>query len=575
MSRQLNYAFQVIVTSKSNRTHFERQARGPRPYEMSFVKGKCLLNCRFYYNIKKYAVLFILLCLPLCVAAQESDSVSQRGDLLLTLVQPDALEAQVTALQENVAAGISFQALRTRSAHHREATENAVRYITSQFRRSPRLQVSEQVFGGIRNVVATLPPRSNSTRPRIFIICAHYDTQAIRDPNWNPLSSTAPGANNNGTGVAALLEIAFLLSRYEYDHELRFVALGSEELGFLGSRQYVRHASAIKINGDTDTASARENIVAVFNLDMFGFNWKSDLVEIVTNNDSSWIARALIIANTWYDIGLKIRRSQDEFVDISSHKPFWDGGYNAVTLTESSTPWRDSQSYDANPFYHTAADTADKVNFNLVGKVTQLVLVTMDSLLTDMFHPMRQVPQLTLELPATTGESELEITGPFQSDFPIDIIVHPSQTVAVIDRETQTYTARVPLKPGENVLNVVARYPLGAVSVVKSTILTQAFAWRDVVVFPNPTRSNSLTEFRVEANADITEMGIAIYDSAGNLIKRIEGVADRLDQTLWRTWWNQQTSYGLAVSPGIYMCHISVVSKGETYTYLEKLAILR
>ena len=529
----------------------------------------------FRVAIEKYTVLLTLLCLPLSVVAQESGNVPQRGDALLRLVQSDTLEAQVVALQENVVAGLSFQALRTRSAHHREATENAVRYITSQFRRSPRLQVSEQVFGGIRNVVATLPARSNSTSKRIFIICAHYDTQAIRDPNWNPLSSTAPGANNNGTGVAALLEIAFHLSRYEYDHELRFIAFGGEELGFLGSRQYVRHASARKINGDTDTALAREKIVAVFNLDMFGFNWKSDLVEIVTNNDSSWISRALIIANTWYDVGLKIRRSQDEFVDISSHKPFWDGGYNAVTLTESSTPWRDSQNYDANPFYHTAADTADKVNFRLVKKVTQLVLITMDSLLTDMFHPTRQVPQLTLELPTTTEESELEITGTFHSDFPIDIIVHPSQTEAVIDRETRTYTARVPLNPGKNVLNVVVRYPLGAVSVVKSTILTQAFAWRDVVVFPNPVRSDSLTEFRVEGNADITDMRIDIYDANANLIKRVEGVADRLNQGLWRTWWNQKTSYGLAVSPGIYLCHISVVSKGVTYTYLQKLAILR
>ncbi len=529
----------------------------------------------FRANVKKHTVLLAFLCLPLSVMAQESSHVSQRGDSLLTLVQSDTLEARVVALQENVVAGLSLQALRTRSAHHREATENAVRYITSQFRRSPRLQVSEQVFGGIRNVVATLPPRSNSASKRIFIICAHYDTQATRDPNWNPLSSMAPGANNNGTGVAAMLEIASLLSRYEYDHELRFVALGGEELGFLGSRQYVRNASALKINGDTDTGLSREKIVAVFNLDMFGFNWKSDLVEIVTNNDSSWISRALIIGNTWYDIGLKIRRSQDEFVDISSHKPFWDGGYNAVTLTESSTPWRASQGYDANPFYHTAADTVDKVNFRLVRKVTQLVLVTVDSLLTDMFHPMRQVPQVTLELPSTTEESKLEITGTFQSDFPIDIIVHPSQTEAVMDRDTQTYTAHVPLKPGENVLNVVARYPLGAVSVVKSTILTQAFAWRDVVVFPNPAHSDGLTEFRVEANADITEMRIDIYDANANLIKRIEGVADRLNQRLWRTWWNQQTSYGLAVSPGVYMCHISVVSKGETYTYLEKLAILR
>ena len=147
--------------------------------------------------------------------------------------------------------------------------------------------------------------------------------------------------------------------------------------------------------------------------------------------------------------------------------------------------------------------------------------------------------------------------------------------MAVLDRETQTYTATVPLHPGENLLNVTARYPLGAVSVAKSIVLEQAFAWEDVVVFPNPARSDGLTEFRVAANVDITEMQVLIYDSAGHLIKRIEGVADRLDQRIWRTWWNQQTSYGLAVSPGVYVCYISVVSKGETYTYLEKLAILR
>ena len=527
-------------------------------------------------KIKTYVVLLSLLCIPLSVMAEDSSNFSQRGDELLTFVQSDALEAQVVALQENVALGRSFHAHRTRSAHHREATENVVRYISNQFHRSPRLQVSEQVFGGIKNIVAVLPPRANASSKRIFIICAHYDTQAVREPNWNPLATTAPGANNNGTGVAAMLEIARLLSRYEYDHELRFVALGGEELGFLGSRFYVRNASTMETNNDTgDTVQTRERIVCVLNLDMFGFNWRSDLVEVISNNDSSWISRALIIANSWYDIGLKIRRTQDEFVDISSHKSFWDNGYNAVTLTESSTPWRDSQNYIANTFYHTSADTADKVNFRLVKKVTQLVLVTIDSLLTDMFDPMRQVPRVTLELPPTTKADELEITGTFRSDFPIDIVVYPSQAEAVLDRETQTYTATVPLKPGKNALRVIARYPLGAVSAAQSTLLTQAFAWKDVVVFPNPVRSDTLTEFRVEANVDMTEMRVLVYDSDGNLIKRIEGVADRLNQRLWRTWWNQQTSYGLAVSPGIYVCHISVVSKGETYTYLEKLAILR
>ena len=498
-----------------------------------------------------------------------------RGDELLTWVQSEALEARVIALQENIASQGNFQALRTRSAHHREATENIVRYIKSEFLRSQRLEVREQTFGGIKNVVAVLPPRSTSSSNRVFIICAHYDTQATREANWNPLASSAPGANNNGTGVAALLEIAHLLSQYEYEHELRFVAFGGEELGFLGSRHYVQSASATERKKGADTNPQRENIVGVFNLDMIGFNWKSDLVEIVTNNDSAWISRALIIANTWYDLGLKIRRTQDEFVDISSHKPFWDKGYNAVTLTESSTPWRDSQNYDANPFYHTAADTVDKLNFNLVRKVTQLVLITVDNLLTDMFRPTRQIPQITLTLPAMTEDRELEVTGTFRSTFPIDIVIHPSRTEASLNRETQTYTATVPLQPGVNNLQAIARYPLGAVSTARSVILTQAFAWKEVVVFPNPARSETLTEFRVEANADITDLRVLIYDTAGNLIKRIEGVADRLDARVWRTWWNQQTSYGLAVSPGIYVCHIAVTSKGETHTYFEKLAILR
>ena len=539
-------------------------------FQMSSQLRRCLQT-----QISTCTIFLFLLCIPLSLRAAEDDQLLSRGDELLTLVQSEAIEARVIALQENIAYSHNFQPLRTRSAHHRVATENIVSYITNEFRRSPRMKVREQDFGGIKNVVAVLPARPNSSNNRVFIICAHYDTQATREPNWNPLASSAPGANDNGTGVAAMLEIAHLLSRYEYDHELRFVALGGEELGFLGSRHYVQKASGVDNNKDVDTNQQRENIAGIFNLDMLGFNWKSDLVEIITNNDSAWIGRALIIANTWYDIGLKIRRTQDEFVDISSHKPFWDRGYNAVTLTESSTPWRDSQNYDANPFYHTSADTVDKVNFNLVRKVTQLVLVTVDDLLTGMFQPERQIPQITLQLPPSTKESELEVTGTFLSDFPIDIVIHPSRAEALLNRETLTYTATVPLQPGVNELRATARYPLGAVSVAQSVILTQAFTWKEIAVFPNPARSDGITEFRIEANVDITDMRVLIYDSGGNLIKRIEGVSDRLDQRIWRTWWNQQTSYGLAVSPGIYMCHITAISKGETYTYLEKLAILR
>ena len=522
----------------------------------------------------------VLICAIILFAFFFSDSVcAERGDELIKKVQSDALISHVTALQENISYSRNVLTYRTRSAHHREATNNVVDYIKTKFRSYGRLQVNEQTIGGIRNVVAVLPPKPTSSSKRIFIICAHYDTKAEREPNWNPLASNAPGANKNGTGVAAMLEIANILSQYEYDHELRFIALGGEELGFLGSRNYVREA-VINGSSPTDASTLKrtpdsEKIAAVFNLDMLGFNWKSDLVEVISNRDSAWISRALIISNTWYNIGLKIRRTQDEFIDISSHKSFWDSGYPAVTLVESSTPWRDSQNYDANPFYHTFRDTVDKINFRLVTKVTQLLLVTVDSLLTDMFQPERQMPQITFELPDIVKQNPLQITGTFTSDFPIDIIVHPSSVEAKLDREKRTYTAAIPLSPGENTLMVVARYPLGATSVKQSIVLEEGFVWKDVIVSPNPVRFHNRTEFRVEGNLEITEMKVNIYDVHGSLIKRIEGVGDRLDKRIWRTWWNQQTSYGLAVSGGIYICHISVVAKGETYTIVKKLAIMR
>ncbi|MYG05186.1 hypothetical protein F4167_00855 [Candidatus Poribacteria bacterium] len=80
-------------------------------------------------KIKKHVVLLFLLCIPFSVMAEDSGNFLQHGDELLTLVQSDALEAEVVALQENVSLGRSLHAHRTRSAHHREATKNIVRYI--------------------------------------------------------------------------------------------------------------------------------------------------------------------------------------------------------------------------------------------------------------------------------------------------------------------------------------------------------------------------------------------------------------------------------------------------------------
>ena len=177
-----------------------------------------------------FSKLSVVLIIAIFFFAVTISGHAERGDELIQKVQSDVLISHVAALQDNVTFFPQHLTYRTRNAHHREATDSVINYIMMQFKRSSRLKVSEQNIGGIRNVIAVLPPKPSSSSKRIFIICAHYDTQAVREPSWNPLASSAPGANKNGTGVAAMLEIANILSQYEYDHELTNLLTGGRGL---------------------------------------------------------------------------------------------------------------------------------------------------------------------------------------------------------------------------------------------------------------------------------------------------------------------------------------------------------
>lgn len=491
--------------------------------------------------------------------------VADRGDDLLPLIQSEALKAHIIALQENIQHAPKRIVYRTRSAYHRDAANNAAQYIAEQFRRSPRLQVKFEDFGGMRNVVAKLPPRPSSMSHRIFIVCAHYDTKADRDLGWNPLTSPAPGANDNGTGVAAMLEIAQLLSQFDYDHELRFIAFDAEEIGLLGSRHHAHKA-----------ARAGENIAAVINIDMVGFNWKADLVEAAIDDRSIWIADALAIANDWYDIGLTIRRSRDSTFAGSDHKPFWDNDYRAVTLVESVTPWRDSQDYEANPFFHTSRDTIDKVNLQLTRKVTALVLVTVNSLASRSFQQDAATLNVSIDAPLSTGQNPAPITGRFDFSFPVWIIVDPGQVIADVDRVNQTYSAAVFLRAGANVIRITIIDALSARSVEQTIQFTPEFEWESALVFPNPSRqSDVLTVFRAEGNQPMEKMTVFVYAADGALVKTLSAVADRFDRRVWRVWWNHQTVLGLPVAAGIYVCRFEAEVNGETFSTVRKLAIIR
>ncbi len=81
-----------------------------------------------------------------------------------------------------------------------------------------------------RNVIA-IKPGANSSSP-ILVLGGHFDTVAA-----------GPGANDNGSGTAVLLTIAKELSKVNLGYEIRFVSFGSEEIGLIGSREFVRSLS--------------------------------------------------------------------------------------------------------------------------------------------------------------------------------------------------------------------------------------------------------------------------------------------------------------------------------------------
>ena len=95
-----------------------------------------------------------------------------------------------------------------------------------------------------KNVIATLPGRV--TPSKVIIIGAHYDS---RGKNGDSMVS-APGADDNGSGTAAVLEIARItkLSGFEPQSTVKFVAFAAEELGYLGSLDYAQKARAFQMN---------------------------------------------------------------------------------------------------------------------------------------------------------------------------------------------------------------------------------------------------------------------------------------------------------------------------------------
>jgi len=200
------------------------------------------------------------------------------------------------------------------------------------------------------NLILKLPGKRMDLAP--VLVAAHYD---------GPLGS--PGADDNASGVAALLELARRWAGTPPRRPIWLVAFDQEEWGMVGSKALAR---ALRQEG--------QRLHLMLSLEMLGYtaehqDYPHDAMKAVYGSQGDFIA---LVANTGaaallpglsrqmgahvktkvLPVPFKGRQLPD--VRLSDHSPFWDEGYNAVMVTDTS--------FMRNPHYHRPSDTIETLD---------------------------------------------------------------------------------------------------------------------------------------------------------------------------------------------------------------------
>jgi hypothetical protein len=220
-------------------------------------------------------------------------------------------------------------------------------------------QYEEQGYK-LKNVVCIKKGNSNKT----IILCAHYDT--ILYPNKQDVTSRAPGANDNASGVSSLLEIARIMLNVNTEHTIQFVFFSGEEQGFWGSKHYAQKVKNENLN-----------LMLVVNMDMCGetgflINNKTTYIDIddgstgvqSINNDASKIFGEKMEQNAVDYADLKTKFDP---IENSDYMPFEARGYVCIGAYDGSAVKR-------NIHYHSSQDISSNLNMEFLKGVNKMVL---------------------------------------------------------------------------------------------------------------------------------------------------------------------------------------------------------
>ena len=206
--------------------------------------------------------------------------------------------------------------------------------------------------------------------PDTYVVCgSHFDSFSYQAMS----GGAAPGADDNATGVASVLESARILTQYEFEYSIVYCAYGCEEMGLYGSEAY---ASRCQQEG--------MDIIGYFNNDMNGYLYGDQIhIDCIYPNSVEPIGTYYMNVGEVYYPELPIRHVNFNEGD-SDHTSFNNHGYMGIY------PFEDYQNYS--PYIHTPNDLiGTSVNsFEMSQQYCQMNIAC----LAEIANPMGETPQV-------------------------------------------------------------------------------------------------------------------------------------------------------------------------------------
>ncbi|MBL8149504.1 MAG: M28 family metallopeptidase [Blastocatellia bacterium] len=322
--------------------------------------------------MKKKTVLILLFILLLTTTTsgdlKKRSAENPKIAKIITEISPRNIETIIKKL-------VSFHTRHTLSDQESEAVGigAAARWIKAEFDRYSqesgnrlKVELDETTVGPapripkatkLTNIVATLPGTKPESSDRIYVVSGHYDSRAS-----DPLDakSFAPGANDDASGTAAVMEMARVMSKYEFDATLVFMAVAGEEQGLHGSTHWAEMAKERKLNiegmitndiigsSKDENGHINRNEVRLFAEGLsVTSQTPADLrttIQTGGENDTPTrqLARRIKELAEEHIVGMKVTiiYRRDRYLRGGDHSPFLDRGYPAVRMSEPNEDYK-------------------------------------------------------------------------------------------------------------------------------------------------------------------------------------------------------------------------------------------